>query len=95
MTNELQRVGRIAFREDGDNWVAYFARENTMEGAIFLGAIKMNFVRGLGKNCKKRKKDFIDLMRACFSDVSEEVLGVRSVWGDPVPAPESERSGNT
>ena len=39
-------------REEGDNWVAYWAEVDTMKDAIFLGAIRMAFV----VNSKERKQ---------------------------------------
>lgn len=61
----------------------------TMEGALYLGSIKMQFVQDDG-----RKKIFMDLMREAVGDLIEDAVGVRPIWGGPKGAPESERSGN-
>ena len=89
MTHQSQ-IGRLAMREEGQNWVAYWADTGTMEGAVFLGAIRMAFVA----HNKKRKQGFIDLMTACAADVIEDITGTRPDWNKPQSAPESEKSGN-
>ena len=81
-------VGRLAFRVEGDNWVAYYALADTMEGAIFLGSIKMQFVQD-----KDRKAAFMDLMKSAFTDAIEEFGGKVDSW-DEQRAPEHERSGS-
>lgn len=85
---DLQQVGRLALRHEGSLWVGYFAMPNTMEGAIFLGSIRMQFVQD-----KQRKKAFMRLMREAVNDILEEQLGKRPIWKIR-PAPESERGGN-
>lgn len=87
MTDKLQKIGRLAFREEGENWNAYYADEGTMQDAIYLGSIKMIFVLK-----KERKEQFIALMRECFADHCEKFIGIRPTWMDPIPAPEHERS---
>lgn len=87
--NPMRQVGRLALREEGTNWVAYYALTDTLEGAIFLGSIAMRFVQ-----VEEQKKRFMDLMRDCLSDLMEEKFGVRPKWGGPQRAPESERSGS-
>lgn len=84
-----EQIGRLAFREEGENWTAYWAQPGTMEGAIQLGQIKLRFVAE-----RERKDAFIALMRAAMSDMIEEATGIRPVWPDnPQPAPEHERAG--
>jgi hypothetical protein len=83
-------VGRLALRQEGGNWVAYYAPTGTMLDAIFLGAICMVFV----VDHPERKEAFIGLMREAVGDLIEQATGVRPVWGAPQPAPEHERSGN-
>jgi len=80
-------MGRLAFRIEGDNWVAYFAKPDTMEGAIFLGSIKLVFVEDQG-----RKRIFMDLMKSAFTDAIGTIGGEVSSW-DERAAPEHERSG--
>lgn len=83
-----RKMGRLAFREEGNNWNAYYAMPDTMEGAIYLGSIKMRFVQN-----KRRKKAFMELMKACFADVMEDALGQRPTWPEGEQrAPEHERT---
>jgi hypothetical protein len=85
-----ERFGRIAFREEGDRWVAYFAQDHTMVGAVFLGSVAMNVIVGR----PRRKQQFIAFVREAFADIVEEYLGTRPVF--PMPperAPENERAG--
>ncbi len=84
----IQQVGRIAFREEGDNWAAYFAPMEGMKGALFLGAISMGIAL-----IPERKAEFIAFMRNAVADMMEATHGVRPEWpNDPIPAPENERS---
>ena len=83
------QVGRLSLREEGENWNAYYAQVGTMEGAIFLGSIKMKFVFAH----QERKEAFMHLMRDAVGDLIEEATGIRPVWGGPESAPEHERSG--
>jgi hypothetical protein len=76
------KMGRLAMREEGDDWKAYYAMPETMKGAIFLGSIKMRFVV-----VEERKKAFMDLMREAVADLIEEKMGIRPVWGGPKAAP--------
>jgi hypothetical protein len=91
MTDKLAQIGRIALREEGTNWVAYYAPPDTMDGAIFLGSIVMTAV--MGRQNEKRKQDFMDLMRSIITDIIKEKTGKSPVWGEHT-APEHERSGN-
>ena len=84
------QIGRLALRQEGENWNAYYAENNSMQNAFFLGSIKMIFIV---KN-EKRKLQFIELMREVVSDIIEEATDVRPHWGGLERAPESERSGN-
>jgi hypothetical protein len=84
-------IGRLAMRHEGDNWNAYYATPDTMEGAVYLGSIAMRFVVGY----PQRKEAFMDLMRDGVSDLIEEETGERPIWPNgEQPAPEHERSGN-
>lgn len=80
---EKHRVGRLAFREEGDQWIAYFADDGTMQGALELGRIARRFV-----DRPDRKHQFMDLMRDCFSDTVQSTTGIRPSWGGPEKAPE-------
>ncbi len=84
------QVGRLAMREEGSNWVAYYALKETMDGAIYLGSIRMGAITANSE----RKQAFMDMMRDIVSDLIEEQTGVRPQWGGAARAPEHERSGN-
>jgi hypothetical protein len=83
------QVGRLALREEGDNWVAYYALQGTMKDALYLGSIRMGAVLVN----PARKQAFIDLMRDLVGDLIEQATGVRPAWGGLENAPEHERSG--
>lgn len=87
----LQNIGRLAFREEGKWWNAYYADVGTMANALRLGSIRMTLVLGN----PTRKDEFIALMREAWADVAEQKFGVRPEFPEgPRPAPEHERSGN-
>ncbi len=90
MSEELKQVGRLAMRQEGGNWVAYYALTETMKDAIFLGSIRMNAIL----NNKKRKRIFMDIMRDIIADILEKETGTRPTWGGEQDAPEHERAGN-
>lgn len=84
-----QQIGRLALREEGNRWVAYYALNNSMKDALFLGSIALGAVQ---KDDGKKQR-FIDLMRDMVADAIEDAFGVRPKWRDPETAPEHERSG--
>lgn len=90
MTSPIEQVGRLAMRHEGDNWNAYYAMPGTMDGAIFLGSIRMGAV----VSNADRKQAFMELMRDIVADIIEEHTGHRPTWGGPERAPEHERSGS-
>jgi len=86
---KLEKIGRIAYRAEGDNWVAWYASTNTMDQAVYLGTIKLVFVQN-----EERRRTFVELMRDCVGDMFEAEYGMRPSWPDePGPAPEHERAG--
>jgi hypothetical protein len=83
-------MGRLALRVEGYLWVAYYALPDTMEGAIFLGSIRTEFVEDA-----ERKLVFMALMKEAVSDIIEDKTGERPTWPEgEQPAPEHERGGN-
>ena len=90
MLSNNRKIGRLALREEGENWSAYYAMPDTMEGAIFLSSIRMAIVT----ESETRKQQFMSLMRDVVADMIEEATGVRPIWREPQAAPEHERSGN-
>lgn len=90
MNEQLQPQGRVAFRVEGDNWNAYWALPDTMEGAIYLASIRMGAVRG----APHVKDAFMDVVRAAVVALfAQDGVAVDS-WSGPQSAPETERSGN-
>lgn len=86
---QLAQVGRIAFRQQGDWWVAYYAPPDTMTNAIELARVGMGFVQ-----TGERRRQFIQFVRDIYADAIEEKIGVRPEFPtEPQPAPEHERSG--
>lgn len=77
-------------RVEGTLWCAYFALPNTMDGALFLGSIRLAFVED-----KARKRIFMGLMKNAVGDLLEQKMGERPSWPNAEqPAPEHERGGN-
>lgn len=83
-----QNAMRLAFRKEGNFWVAYLAPAFTMEGATPLGSIAMCIIED-----PARKQAFMDLMRSGLSDIFADLGMPVSKWNDPEPAPECERAG--
>lgn len=88
--SELQKIGRLAMRHEGELWNAYYALPDTMEEPVFLGSIRMGAVVGNAE----RKTAFMHMMRDIVSDIIEESTGIRPTWGGPQTAPAHERAGN-
>jgi hypothetical protein len=86
--NDPVKIGRLAMREEGDNWNAYFAKPDHMAGTIYLGSIRMAFII----NNPARKEQFVALMRDVVGDMMQGALGVRPSRWDQQPAPEHERT---
>lgn len=84
---DKQPIGRLALRVEGDFWVAYWARAETMEGAVALGSLSFTLAQ-----IPERKKAFMQLMQDAFGDMVEEAFGSRPVWSRPTSAPDHERS---
>ena len=83
-------IGRLAMRQEGGNWNAYYADSDSMKDALFLGSVKMNAIIGR----PAIKKAFMAVMQEIVSDIIEEATGHRPDWGGEHAAPEHERSGN-
>jgi len=84
--DQYKRMGRLVFREKCEFWVAYFALDKTMNGALELGRIRMALVER-----PDRKNQFMDTMREVFGDLCQQELGVRPKCLGPEIAPEHER----
>jgi len=90
MTDKQHQVGRLAFRVEGNLWVAYYALPNTMNDAIFLGSIQMAIVQDFST-----KHIFMSLMRDAVSAIIKAQSGHDSDWPEPDgrPAPQHEKAG--
>lgn len=83
MGDKLQQIGHLAFREEGENWNAYYALTDTMDGALLLGSIRMAIII----DHPNRRATFMGLMREAVADIIEEKAGVRPTWKEPKAAP--------
>lgn len=86
---EMAKIGRLAMRQEGQNWNAYYALPDSMQESIFLGSIRMTAVN----DNPERKQAFMQMMREIVSDIIEAETGIRPTWGGPTTAPEHERAG--
>lgn len=89
MDQNTAQIGRLAMREEGQWWNAYFAKNDTMEGATHLGSILMSAI----ENNKEARKAFLSLMRSVIEHKIEELTGETPSWSGVIPAPEHEKSG--
>lgn len=87
---DQQQIGRLAMRQEGGFWNAYWAKTDSMNDAVLIGSIKMSAVMGNDD----RKEAFMDMMRDVLCDVIEQETGILAEFGGPVGAPEHERAGN-
>lgn len=83
----MMMAGRIAFREEGRFWVAYYAKPDTMEDAIPPGSLAM----GLAAT-PELKQAFMELMRVAVSFIFIDKIGGKPTWLDPSAAPDHERT---
>jgi hypothetical protein len=83
----IKEMGRLAMRVEGDWWAAYYAEADTMEGALWLGSIRLKLVER-----RDRRAAFLALMRDVVADLIEEVAGRRPDWIDERTAPDHERA---
>ena len=76
-------------RVEGNLWVAYYALNDTMDGALFLGSIQMAFVQDW-----QAKELFQALMRDAVATIIQRHTGQTPSWPDGwQQAPERERAG--
>jgi hypothetical protein len=78
-------IGRLALRQDGPLWVAYFAAPDTMDGAVKIASILLTCVAD-----PKHKATFMALMRDIVSDIIESNIGHRPDWPQPDGQPPKE-----
>ena len=81
---------RLAIREEGRWWVAYIAKQHTMEGALEIARVAMGAIT----QDPETKDRFMELCKR----IVEMALAASNVkidqWLEPQTAPERERSGH-
>lgn len=85
-----KEMGRLALREEGNYWVAYYAMPDTMDEAIELARIHM----GLVISNPERKELFMLMLSDCLNELVEDATGIKPAHNGFKPAPESERCKN-
>ena len=90
MPETMQQIGRLAMRQEGEYWKAYYAMPGSMKRKIFLGSIRMTAI----VQNENRKQAFMDMMRSIVSDIIKDMMGARPTWRGPETAPEHERAGH-
>lgn len=88
MSNSEQQVSRLAMRQEGDWWVAYYAMPETMTDAIELGRVQMGIVQD-----RDRKERFMVMMKDAVGDFIRDATGAEPSGWNRQTAPEHERSG--
>lgn len=81
----MAEVGRLALRVEGNWWIAYYAKADTMENAIEMGRIAMPIVEN--KTCREA---FKTIMTTAIADLLKNQFGEIASWNEK-PAPEHER----
>lgn len=90
MTKQTE-LGRLAMRQEGAYWNAYYAPHMASMGeAILIGSIKMTVIQ----KDMDLKNAFMMLMQGSVSVAIEDSIGVAPNWSDPVTAPQHEKAGN-
>lgn len=85
---DMLKVGRLAMRQEGEFWNAYYAQPDTMQDAILLGSIRLRFVATVS-----RRNHFMKIMQQGVTQLLKETTGVAATWPDGAqPAPEHERT---
>ena len=87
--NNMQQIGRLSMRREGENWNAYYALPDSIIEPVFLGSIRIGAIT----DNQERKTAFMHMMRDIVSDIIETETGERPTWGEPTTAPEHEKSG--
>ena len=82
-----RNYGRLAFRHEGPELVAYYAKSETMNGAQRLGAIHFNLI----VSKPHLRKKFISLMKDVVAEVMWELCNENVEWRQPIPPPAHEQ----
>lgn len=83
----LREMGRLALRDEGEFWVAYYAKPNTMDGAIKLGSIRLHLI----KENEELRSEFMTMMKNTVSASIETITGKSAIWTNERIAPGHER----
>ena len=89
MSDQQVKVGRLAFRREGERINAYWAKPDTMAQSVMIGSILVSVCDA----DEKVWEGFKDLMRDAFSGIVFQEIGIRPIWGGEESAPEHERAG--
>lgn len=89
-TRRDPKIGRLSMRLEGENVCIYYAKTETMNGAILLATCAASFCDMPGV-----KSAFLDVGRLIVSEVIFRKFGIRPEWGGAEPAPEHERAGRS
>ena len=79
--------GRIAVRSIRDEVHFFYAMPDTMKGALLLGTVKANILRGH----PARFDAMLAIYREAVTDMIEAATGARIEFDQPQRAPEHER----
>lgn len=71
--------GRLAFREESEWWVCYWARLDTRRGATELARVRMVAIM----QDPILKQQFINFCKATFDVIAREALGETPLWPKP------------
>lgn len=71
--------GRLAFREESEWWVCYWARLDTRQGATEIARVRMVAVM----QDPILKQQFINFCKATFDVIAREALGTTPLWPKP------------
>lgn len=75
------KIGRLAMREEGEFWCAYYALPDEWERRMLLGSIHMGIIRD-----KREYRDkFLSMMSDIVADLIEEIVGKRPDMVAEVP----------
>lgn len=86
----MMKFGRLAMRVEGDWWVAYYAKPDTMDGALRLGSVHMALAR-----IPEVKQSTLDHFKLVTDHLVKAATGFDLEWpAAPQQAPEHEKSGN-
>jgi hypothetical protein len=86
-----KQVGRLAFRREGPHWTAYWAEPDTMQNAVWLGAVPI----AVAERHPDLRERWMTLMRDLVTVILREQGVPLAGWGGEQPAPAHERSGHS